>query len=289
MRVLARRLGPPPARAVAHEQIPGMALVGCWYICPVAASSRRKRPVALILVLVILVGVPLAAWLLRGTIATSMAASELSSRGLRCDDRFAVELSAGFGEATLAPTRCTHEGGLVEAIELTAPATVVLDGFEPASISADGVRLTLRDRDLRGGSGWAQQLRRINLEQRVAGLIKGLSEMSEMSLPPTTIEHAVVLRGGDELGSIDRLVLTPGSPARVAIDRVQFAAVMGAARLTLSGVSGTASGSTVHLEGDATARAGVALLGSFSTGGEFALDATALDSASPRLRLRSDF
>lgn len=228
-------------------------------------------------------------WLLRGTIATSMAASELSSRGLTCDERFSVELSAFFGEAVVAPTRCTHEGGLVEAIELTAPATITLDGFEPSAIEAEGVRLTLRDRDLRGGSGWAQQLRRINLEQRVAGLIKGLSEMSEMGLPATTITRAEVLRGSDELATLDRLVLGSGSPTTVAIDRVQFTAVMGAARLTLSGVTGSATGSVVHLEGDATARAGVALLGSFSTSGDFDLDASALDSASPELRLRAGF
>lgn len=254
-----------------------------------AASRRRKRPVALIVVLVILVGLPLAAWLLRGIIATSMAASELSSRGLSCDERFAVSLSALFDEATVAPTRCAHEGGLVEAIELTGPARIRLEGFAPSAVEAEGVRLTLRDRDLRGGSGWAQQLRRINLEQRVAGLVKGLSELSQMGLPRTSVAQAEVLRGGDTIATLRLLELTPGSPMPVGIDRVEFTAVMGAARLTLSAVTGTATGAAVHLEGDATARAGVALLGSFSTGGEFELDASGLDSASPELRLQASF
>lgn len=252
-------------------------------------SPRKKRTLAVPILLVIVVGAPLGGWLLRGTIATSIARDALAQRGLACDDRFGVELSAFFGSATIGPTRCTREGGLVEAIELTAPATIELDGFAPSTIEAEGVRLALRDRDLRGGSGWARELERLHLEQRVAGLVKGLSELSAMGLPPTTVMHAEVVRGSDELATIDGLTVTPGSSTGVAIDRVVFSAVMGAARLTLSDVRGTATRSAVHLEGQAMARAGVALLGTFSTGGPFTLDASALDSAEPELDLRADF
>lgn len=236
----------------------------------------------------ILVAVPLFAWILRNTIATSLAASEARARGLACDERFSVELSAGLREATVGPTRCVHAGGLVEAIELTAPATIVLDGLEPASITAEGVRVTLRDRDLRSGSGWAPALGRLHLEQRVAGLIKGLSEMSGLGLPRTVVARAEVLRGADRLATVDGLELTPGAPTGVAIRRVSFPAVMGAAQLTLGGVTGTASRGAVHLEGEATARAGVSILG-VSTGGDFELDASGLDTASPDLRLRASF
>ena len=250
--------------------------------------ADKKRSRVLPLVLVIVLAIPLAAWLLRGTIATSMAESELASRGLTCDDRFSVKVSALFDEATIGPTRCTREGGLVEAVELTGNATITLDGFAPSEIHAESVRVVLRDQDIRGGSGWARQLSQINLEQRVAGLIKGLAELSGMSLPKTEIARAEVFRGGDELAAVDGLMLTPSGSTDLAIQRVAFSAVGGAATLTLNGVTGTAAPSTVHLEGDATARA-AALLGVFSTGGEFALDASALDTASPTLRLRASF
>ena len=112
--------------------------------------------------------------------------------------------------------------------------------------------MVLRDQDIRGGSGWARQLSQINLEQRVAGLIKGLAELSGMSLPKTEIARAEVFRGGDQLAAVDGLILTPGGSTDLAIQRVAFSAVGGAATLTLNGVTGTAAPSTVHLEGDAT-------------------------------------
>lgn len=255
---------------------------------PGAVTDRRRRSLAAPIVLAIVLAIPLAAWLLRGTIATSMARSEIEARGLRCDERFSVELSALFGEATIGPTRCTREGGLVEALELTGDATIELDGLTPAAVRAESVRVVLRDQDLRGGSGWAAQLRRINLEQRVAGLVKGLAELGGMNLPPTDIAHAEVFRGGEELAAIDGLVLTPSSSTDLAIQQVAFSAVGGAARLTLEGVTGSATPSAVHLEGDATARAGIALLGAFTTGGAFSLDASALDTSAPRLRLRAE-
>jgi hypothetical protein len=249
--------------------------------------ADKKRSRALPIVLVIVLAISLAGWLLRGTIATSMASSELAARGLTCDDRFAVDVAALFDEASIGPTRCTREGGLVEAVELTGNATITLDGLAPSAIRAESVRVVLRDQDVRGGSGWARQLSQINLEQRVAGLIKGLSELSGMNLPQTEIAHAEVFRGGDELAAIDTLVLTPGGSTDLTIGRVAFSAVGGAATLSLNGVTGTATPTAVHLEGDATARAG-GMFGVFSTGGEFTLEASALDTASPALRLRAN-
>ena len=70
--------------------------------------------------------------------------------------------------------------------------------------------------------------------------------------------------------------------------RVVFTAVMGAASLTLTDVHGTATRDAVHLEGTATARAGIPMLGTFSTGGAFTLDATELTRDSPRFRLDGD-
>lgn len=244
------------------------------------------------MVVLVVLGIVLGGgWLLRDTVATSLARDALSQRGLTCDDRFSVEVSALFGSATVGPTRCTRAEGHLEAIELLGPARVELSGLEPTSVEAESVRITLRDRDVPGGASWSPELARLHLEQRVAGLVKGISELSRLDLPPTTIVRGDVRRGSSALATAHQLVLTPGEgdATQVTLDRLVFEAMMGAARLTLSEVRGTAAPGTVVLEGEASARAGIALLGSFSTGGSFRLDATALESARPQLRLRASF
>lgn len=240
-------------------------------------------------VVVVLLGIPLTAWLLRGVIATSIARDELSARGLSCDDRFSVSLSAMFDEATIGPTRCSHEGGVIEAIELLGNVTIELDGTAPTAVAADSVRLALRSTNVRGGSSWASALRRLDLEQHVAGLIKGLSELSSMDLPPTTAARVEIVRGRSTLATATNLTLTPGVELRLRVDRVRFSAgPMGVAQLVLTDVTGGATRAQVSLQGRATARAGVAIF-SVVRGGPFSIDATALDTASPRFRFTGDF
>ncbi|HJL14381.1 MAG TPA: hypothetical protein RMH99_01925 [Sandaracinaceae bacterium LLY-WYZ-13_1] len=247
---------------------------------------RRKGPLIAAVVATVLIGIPLAAWLLRGTIATSMARDELAARGLTCDERFEVAVAPFFDEATVGPTRCSREGGILRAVELLGPATIALDGLEPGSVRAESLRLVLRDTEVRGGSRWAQALRRLNLEQRVAGLVKGISELSALPLPPTTVGHVDVVRDGDTVANASGLTLTPGSVLQLAADRIAFTAgPMGVGRLELTEVTGTSTRARVHLEGRATARAGVGILGSVSTGGHFELDAEGLDTGAPRFRL----
>lgn len=254
-----------------------------------AVSGKRNAPIATTIVVVLLVGVPALAWALRGTIATSLAKSELEAQGLSCDDRFEVSLSAGLGEATVGPTRCAHEGGIVEAIELLGDMTVELDGLTPARVEVDSLRIVLRDSEVRGGSQWSSQLRRLDLEQRVAGLVKGLSEIGQMDLPPLSAAQLEVVRGGDVVGSARVLTLGEGAPTPVTAQQILFTAgPAGIGRLTLSNVTGEASASTVHLAGRADATAGIAIL-SVRVGGAFTLDATHLDTASPRFSLGGDF
>jgi hypothetical protein len=256
------------------------------------SNARGKRWIGIAAVgLVIVLGCVVAAWALRDAVATSMARDALASRGIECDERFAVELSATFGSATVGPTRCTREGGYVEAIELVGPARVALSGFEPTSVEAESLNVVLRDGDLPGGSGWAAELARLNLEQRVAGLVKGLAELSRLGLPPTTITRGHVLRGTESMATVEGLSLTPaaGGVTNVGLRNIVFEAMLGAARLTLSDVTGTATASAVSLQGQATARAGIALLGTISTGGSFTLVTSALDTDRPELRLRASF
>jgi hypothetical protein len=238
----------------------------------------------------LLLAAVLAAWLLRSTVATSLARDALSARGLTCDERFEVEVSATFDSLTVGPTRCTLEDRYLESVELLGPAEVAVTGFEPTSVQAESVRVVLRDADVPGGSSWAPQLARLNLEQRVAGLVAGLSALSRLGLPATTIARGDVLRGTDAVAQADQLSLAPAADGRadVRLERIAFEAMLGAASLTLSGVTGAAAPTVVRLEGEARARASIPLLGSVTMGGHFELDASDLDRERPTLRLRAD-
>lgn len=255
-----------------------------------AVASKSKAPVVVgVVIVLLLLGVPLTAWLLRGVIATSMARGELEAHGIECDSRFSVEPSATFGEATVGATRCTHEGGVLEAIEIVSDVTVELDGFEPSSVEADRVRLVLRRANVRGGAGWASELARLDLEQRMAGVVKGLSELSALDLPPTHANRVEVVRGDAPLGSAEDVTLTPGSPLELEIARASFAAgPMNVGNLNLRNVTGTATDAEVTLRGRASARAGVAVIFSVERGGPFTLRATGLDTATPSFHLDGD-
>ncbi len=239
----------------------------------------------------LLVLVPLVLFLTRGLIATAIARGQLEERGFTCDSRFAVSPSATFSEATVGPTRCAREGGVLEAIELLSDFTVELDGTEPASIRGDSLRIALRGASVRGGDDWAETLRRIDLEQRMAGVMKGLSELSSLDLPPVEAGRVELVRGGDPLGHAERLTLTPseGDALHLAFTRARFSAgPMGIGQLDLTSVEGDATPSAVTLAGRASARAGVAVIFSVERQGPFRVEASGLDTASPSFRLEGD-
>lgn len=249
-------------------------------------AARRGKTLLLLAVLLLLAAIPLGAWLLRGTIATSLVRDELAREGIVCDERFEVEPSALFDAASIGPTRCSHEGGIVEAFEVLGSLTVDLDGFDPAAVQADSVRLVLREGEVQNGDGWAQVLGRMRLEQAVAGLVKGLSELSALDLPPIVAGNVEVTRGAQTLATASGLALEPGETMRVAADRIAFASPAGLGRLELTGVTGTATVARVQLAGRGDVSLGAGLLGLLSTGGAFRLDADGLDTGRPRFSLR---
>ncbi|MFK7988626.1 MAG: hypothetical protein AB8I08_21580 [Sandaracinaceae bacterium] len=253
------------------------------------ANSGKKAATALGGVLVfLLLGVGVL-WALRGSIATSMARGQLEERHITCDDRFSVSVGAAFGSATIGPTRCEHEGGLLEAVELLGDVTVELDGTEPETVSAESLRIVLRETDVRGGSGWASELSQLGLEQRVAGMVKGLSELGGMNLPATDIATVSVVRGTTEMATATRLRLGGGTPSSLGAARIHFAAGPGAmGQLTLTQVTGELSPPRVLLRGQADASVGIAIL-RVNRRGAFTMEATGLDTAAPSFTLDGDF
>jgi hypothetical protein len=253
---------------------------------PPPKKRGKLLPIGAAIAFLLVLGIVLVPWLLRHSIATSMAREQLTAAGLTCDERFAIEVAPFFGSASFQPTRCTSEGGQVESVELTEELEVELSGTSPTAIDATFIRVTLRDRDVAGGSSWDRNLARLNLEERVAGLVKAVGELSALPLPPTRVARVDVLRDGETITSLYEVELTPGEPMRVEFDRIAFRAVGGAAQLTLNDVEGTSTRSDVHLEGGATARASM-FIGTVVRNGTFSLDATRLDQSRPRFTLET--
>lgn len=269
MKNLRSRLGLLQSRAVASSAKKGATAVGGLFLVVLALAAGL--------------------WALRGTIATSLARSELEARSITCDDRFAVEVGAALSSATIGPTRCEHASGLLEAVELLGDVTVQLDGTAPETVAVDSLRIVLREADVRGGSGWASELSRLALEQRVAGLVKGLSELGAMALPPTDVATVEVVRGDQPIATASRMRLGGGSPTSLNAERIHFAAGPGAVgQLTLTQVSGRASSAEVELDGQADASVGIAIL-RVNRRGRFSMAATGLDSADPSFSLDVDF
>jgi hypothetical protein len=248
----------------------------------VPEAPRKRRPPIVLIALGVLVVLLLVPWLLRSTIATSMARSKLEEQGLRCDDRFSVDVSATFSEATIGPTRCEHDGGLVEAVELgEGGAQIVLSGFSPQSITIGQAGLALRDQDVRGGEGWGTDEVRA-IEQRVAGLVKGLAEISVIPWPETNIAHLTVSRGGNASALLRGMRLTRDDRLHANISGVEFPR----SRVTLENVTGTATRAEVTLDGQAHAQSEMLIL-AIATTVHFTLHATGLDGAHPTFRLRT--
>jgi len=248
---------------------------------PEAASRKRRAPILLIglAVLIVLLIVP---WLLRSTIATSVARSELESSGFTCDDRFEVHLSALLSDATVAPTRCEHEGGLIASLETSEPAQVEMSGLAPSLVTISQVTLTLRDQNLRGGDGWGNDTIR-SIEQRVAGLVKGLSELSEVDWPETHVAQVRVLRDATPAADLRGMRLQTTESLNVQIAGVSFPNTR---TIVLDNVHGTATPAQVTLDGDAEVQSQISIV-SFTTDARFGITATGLDGPSPQLRLRT--
>ncbi|MGE0784820.1 MAG: hypothetical protein AB7S26_03955 [Sandaracinaceae bacterium] len=225
-------------------------------------------------------------WFARNAIATSMARSDFEERGLVCDDRFSVELSGGFSEATLGPTRCTRSTGVIEAIELLEPAAVALSGTEATAMDVRAARVSLRADRIPGDTGWAPSLARASLEAPVASLVTALSELAQMRGPSLTIARLDISRGGRALGTGQTIAFTPGEAGLdVGIRQLTFPTSIATA--TLSNVRGHAGHTDARLQGSATASAqlpfGIAL---GQRSGLFDLSAEGLQSTSPRFSLR---
>jgi hypothetical protein len=250
---------------------------------------RRIAVITAVLGAAVLLAVALAWVGLRHGFARGLAEARLEAAGLRCDP-LDVRVDLFGRAATLAPARCDHAGGLVEAVELVSEADATLAGVAVRELSTERLRVVLRDADVRNGTGWAPDLARIGLEAAVAGLLKAVAELAPTIGAEAAARRVDVERGGRRLATVMDLRV---QGAAVALREARFGArgpgivnPVGSSALRLSDVEGTASPDAVELTGRATYEAGLFGLG--DRAGRFRVRGTGLTTASPRFALTDD-
>lgn len=228
-----------------------------------------------------LIVVPLGLWLARSAIATSLARGALTDRGVVCDERFALSLSAFATRATIAPTRCTREIGLVSAVDLGEAVTVELQGTSPERVTVPDLTLHLNEEGLIGAAQvHGRDVRRLGMEEQVGGLILGLSELSTQRLPPASLGRVAIRRGDAGFAVLRDVTLDGASPLGVTLERVVFAG----GRLILREVTGTATPDQVDLAGIAATTQNMVLFAA-SSEERFRVIATGLRTANPSVEV----
>lgn len=224
-------------------------------------------------------------------VVTSRARDALVERGVVCDERFSVDVAWGLDHATVAPTRCQLvEVDYAESVELPEGAEVTLSGLSATELHATTVRVYL---------GEAASLGSVSLgplgvlgamtgvDTRVAATARAASELASHEPPATTVDRVELVRGDAVEVTLETLHLTPGEPLTVTVERAALGELSGPMGTSATGelrdVSGTATASTCHLEGDLAVSARVPILGTIAHETHLVVDGSALDGPSPTL------
>lgn len=223
-------------------------------------------------------------------IVTSQARAALAERGVVCDERFAVDVGIGLSSASIAPTSCRLERSRhAHTIELPEGATVTLSGLAPSDVRAAVVRVELGAEapaavDL-GPMGPLGTL--ASLGERVGATARAAAELAAHRPPPTTVERLELRRDGEEQVVLEQVVLGGGEPMELHVAGAELAALSGPLGITARGelrnVTGTATSSTSHLEGDLVLSARLPVVGELRHATHLVLDGAALDGEHPEL------
>jgi hypothetical protein len=262
-----------------------------------ATSSPRARAPALAFVIGALValcgGGLIVALVLSDTIITSRARDALVARGVVCDDRFALDVDWSLSEVTIAPTRCQlTELDFASAIELPEGATAHLSALSATDLSVPSARAFLIDApsadvDL-GGLGPLGSLGLGGLADvgsHVAATARAASELAAHEPIPTGVGRLELVHRDVVVVTFETLEIGGAQPTTLRAARVSLATMTGPMGMALEGsietLTGSATPSTCHLEGDLSVGARLPVLGAFGTGVHVILEGAALDTDAP--------
>lgn len=148
-------------------------------------------------------------WSLRSAIVTSLVVRALSGRGIECAG-LSVSASGLLDTLTVAPSRCLIERGDVVEVRWDAPITATMEGGSVGAVSADVVHV-VRRRHPADQQPMGDLLR---APERVGGVLRFASRLSELDSPHLTAARIEVVREGD--GAADLTLVGLEIPLREA-------------------------------------------------------------------------
>lgn len=267
----------------------------------VAPAGARSTPKARAPALAFVVGALVAlcggglvvAVVLSDTILTSRARDALVERGVVCDERFALDADWSLSEVTVAPTRCQLTGlDFASAIELPEGATAHLSGLSATDLTVPAARVFLIDApsadvDLAGlGPLGALGLGSLaDVGSHVAATARAASELAAHQPIPTGVGRLELVHRDAVVVTFERLEIGGATPTTLRAARVELAEMRGPMGMALGGsietLTGTATASTCHLEGDLSVGARLPVIGAVGTEVHLLLEGAALDTDAP--------
>ncbi len=233
------------------------------------------------------------ALVLSDTILTARARTALEERGVVCDERFALDADWTLSEVTLAPTRCElTDVDFARAIEIPQGGTARLSGLSASDLSVPLVRVFLSDApsaevDL-GGLGPLASLGLggiADVGSHVATSARAVSELAAREPIPTHVLVLELVHDDEVAVTFESLEIDGGQPVTVRAAHVTLPEMSGPLGMALGGsidtLTGTATPSTCHLEGDVSVGARLPVIGAIGTGVHVILEGAALDTDAP--------
>lgn len=228
--------------------------------------------------------------LARGWLARRAARAALESRGIVCDDDFALSVEGGGTAATIAPCTCTMEEGPVASFQLVDPVTVTLDGETPTHVHAGHVRVSMRGAGPAVDAGALGPLASmLGVPARIGSLVDAAARASAAGVPATDVDEIEVRHDEATTATISGLALDGRVPLGLRTESITLPDLRGplgaSATVGVDGLHGTATAGDVHLEGELSLSGTAPLLGTVTRTGHVLVEGTGLDGDAPTYRI----
>jgi hypothetical protein len=251
----------------------------------------RRLVIAIAVVAFVLVGACLAsATLGRRAFFRYAARAALAGQGVTCGDDFDVTPDASYAHATIAPCTCTVASGPIQQIELVDAVTVDLDGDRVSHVHAGHVRIAIRADAAQVDAGALGPVAvTLGVPARIAAIVAAASHVATLHPPALELAALEATISDRPAVTIDALALDGRSPLGLSARAVTLPALTGplgtTATVAIDALSGTATASEVHLEGDFTLDGNAPILGAVARHGHVRVTGTELDGSAPSYRI----